>query len=429
MRTDSCHVSAGVRALCAAAAVACVVAPSATPASSPVTRQVVAYRSAAQLTALERSGVRVVRRLPALRSVVVEAARPLGRRPVLRRALAVDEPALSETYLPGVAWEWQWDAARVGEVPDWVLRAASNVTVAVIDSGADLRAPDLADKVPATWSVLRQSHNVRDRLGHGTFVSSLAAGSVANGVGISGFGGDAKLLVVQALDDDGYITDVEEAAAIVYAVKHGAKIVNLSIGGSETSAIERRAIRWASRHGALIVAAAGNEHDEGNPVEYPAALLQPVGSRGRGGIGLSVGATAMDGSRAYFSNTGSYLSLAAPGDNVFAAQSADSDWSRVDLPWQSPGYYGWASGTSFAAPQVAGVAALVWGANPRLTVQQVARVLKQSASGATWNRELGWGRLDAAAAVELALETKGATLRSASHPAHEPRPSHSSPPS
>jgi len=300
---------------------------------------------------------------------------------------------------------------------------------AVVDSGADLRAPDLADKAPATWSVLGRSQKVRDRLGHGTFVSSLAAGSVENGIGISGFGGDAKLLVVQAIDADGYITDVDEAAAIVYAVKHGARIFILSTGATETSAIEQRAIRWATRQGALIVAAAGNEHDEGNPVEYPAALLQPVGSRGRGGIGLSVGATSMDGSRAYFSNTGSYVSLAAPGYNVFAAESADSDWPRAKFPWQSPGYYGWASGTSFAAPEVAGVAALVWGANPRLTARQVAQVLKQSAGGDTWNPELGWGRLDAAAAVELALATKGSALRTASNPAHEPRPTHSSPPS
>lgn len=376
---------------------------------------VVGYRSTEQLAALERSGARIVRTLPALRFAVVETSRPLaGPQPVLRRALMVDEPALAQTYLPGIAWEWQWDAARVGEVPDWVLRAASNVTVAVIDSGADLRAPDLADKSPATWSVLNRSRKVRDALGHGTFVSSLATGSVANGTGISGFGGDAKLLAVQAIDTDGYITDVDEAAGIVYAVRHGANIINLSIGGSETSAIELRAIRWAARQDVLVVAAAGNEHDQGNPVEYPAALLQPVGSRGRGGLGLAVGATTMDGSRAYFSNTGSYVSLAAPGYNVFAAESADSDWPRAELPWASPGYYGWASGTSFAAPEVAGVAALVWGANPRLTARQVARVLKRSASGDTWNSELGWGRLDAAAAVQLATETHGSALRSAS---------------
>src|SRR5215210_2197062 len=415
-------MSAFARVLCAAAALTCVAAPSASPSSSPATRQVVVqYRSSEQLDALERSGARIVRTLPALHSAVVETSRSLpGPLPVLRQALVVDEPALAQTFQPGIAWEWQWDSARVGEVPDWALRAASSVTVAVIDSGADLNAPDLAHKSPRTWSVLSHSHKVRDRLGHGTFVASLATGSVANGVGISGFGGDAKLLAIQAIDADGYVTDVDEAAAIVYAVKHGAKIINLSIGGSQTSAIEQRAIRWAFRHDVLVVAAAGNEHDQGNPVEYPAALLQPLGSRGRGGIGLAVGATSMDGTRAYFSNTGSYISLAAPGFNVFAAESADSNWPRAELPWASAGYYGWASGTSFAAPQVAGVAALVWGVNPRLTVRQVAQVLKQSADGATWNSRLGWGRLDAAAAVELAQVTRGEALRSARH---EPRPS------
>jgi subtilisin family serine protease len=311
-------------------------------------------------------------------------------------------------------------------VPDWALRQAAGVKIAVIDSGADVTAPDVADKSPQTWSVLSRRSRVRDRLGHGTFVASLAAGSVTNGTGISGFGGDARLLVVQAIDADGYITDVDEAAAIVYAVRHGAKVVNLSIGGDETSEVEQRAIRWAVRRGVLIVAAAGNAHDEGNLPEYPAALLQPLGSHGRGGIGLAVGATAMNGSRAYFSNTGSYLSLAAPGYNVFAAESADAPWPRAQLPWASPGYYGWASGTSFAAPEVAGVAALVWGANPKLTPPQVAEVLKQSADGDRWNRELGWGRLDAAAAVQLATQTQGAALRSARY---DPRPIHSSPPS
>jgi len=403
-------MSAVARVLCAAAAVACVVVPSAT-ASKAVTRQVVTYDSPAQLVALERSGARVVRTLPALRTAVVETSARVGRRPVLRRALKVDEPALAETYLPGVAWEWQWDAARMGEVPDWVLRAAAGVTIGVVDSGADLSAPDLASKSPSTWSVFSRSHRVRDVLGHGTFVSSLAAGSVANGIGISGFGGDARLLVVQAIDSDGYITDVDEAAAIVYAVRHGARIINLSIGGPESSAVEQRAIRWAARHGALIVAAAGNEHDQGNQPEFPAALLQHVGSYGRGGIGLAVGATSMDGTRAYFSNTGSYLSLAAPGFNVFAAESADAEWPRAQLPWASPGYYGWASGTSFAAPLVSGAAALVWAANPRLTARQVAKVLKQSATGTSWNAELGWGRLDAAAAVQLALRTHGLELR------------------
>jgi subtilisin family serine protease len=392
--------------LCAVTAVAALAAPSAT-ASSPPARHAV---SASSLALLRQAGI----------------DEPLVVRPVLRRTLTVDEPALAQTYQPGVAWEWQWDAARVNQVPDWVLRAAAGVKIAVIDSGADLGAPDVGDKHPATWSVLSHSASVPDVLGHGTFVSSLAAGSVENGVGISGFGGDAKLLVVQAIDREGYVTDVDEAAAIVYAVKQGAKIINLSIGGSETSGLERRTIRWAAAHGVLVVAAAGNEHDAGNLPEYPAALLQPLGSNGRGGIGLAVGATSMDGSRAYFSNTGSYLSLAAPGFNVFAAESASAPWPRAQLPWTSPGFYGWASGTSFASPEVAGAAALAWAANPKLTAQQVGWVLKQSADGNAWNRELGWGRLDAAAAVQLALQTKGLALR---HARYEPRPIHSSPPS
>src|SRR4029453_1158856 len=391
--------------LCAAAAIVLLAAPSATASETANVRQVVTYRSLAKL---ERSGARVAPPPPELRIAVVKARRSVGAEPVLRRALTVDEPALAETYQPGVAWEWQWKASRMDEVPEWVLRAAASVKIAVVDSGADLTAPDLAAQAPGAWSIPPRSPRVRAPLGHGTFVASLAAGSVSNGIGVSGFGGDAQLLVVQALDADGYITDVDEAAAIIYAVRHGAKIVNLSIGGPETSAVEQRAIRWAARRGVLVVAAAGNGHDEGNQPEYPAALLQPLGSRGRAGIGVAVGATAMDGSRAAFSNTGSYLSLAAPGYNVFAAESADSDWPRAQLPWASPGSYGWASGTSFAAPEVAGAAALVWAANPRLTAPQVAKVLKQSAVGPVWTPGLGWGPPDAAAARELAAQNGGA---------------------
>jgi subtilisin family serine protease len=407
------------RTLCSLAVIAALGVPGAVAsAKATAPRQlVVSYDSAAELARLD---VRVVRRIPALHSAVVEARGTVeGQAPVLRRALTVDSPALAPTYQPGVAWEWQWDAANMNAVPDSAQRAAAGVKIAVIDSGADTSAPDLARKAPETWSVLSRSHRVRDTLGHGTFVSSLAAGSVDDGVGIAGFGGDAKLLVVQAISKDGYITDVQEAAAIVYAVKHGAKIINLSIGGPQTSAIERRAVRYAARHGVLIVAAAGNEHEQGNPVEYPAALL-------RGGIGLAVGATRMDGTRAPFSNTGSYISLAAPGENVFAAESADADWPRAQPSWTSPGYYGWASGTSFAAPEVAGAAALVWGANPSLTASQVAQVLKESASGTGWSPELGWGRLDAAAAVSLAKATAGMAPAQARQ---DPRPIHSSPPS
>jgi subtilisin family serine protease len=239
---------------------------------------------------------------------------------------------------------------------------------------------------------------------------------VTNGEGIAGFGGDARLMIIKAGSGDGSFTDLDEASAIVYAVDHGARIINLSLGGPSTTSTEKRAIDYATSHGALVVAAAGNEYQEGNPVEYPAALLQPIGSKGVGGRGLAVGASTTSGTRAPFSNTGTYVSLVAPGDNVFSAvasTASQSRFPRVTLPGSLAGQYGYASGTSFAAPEVSGAAALVWAANPLLDAAGVAQVLKDSASsGGVWSAELGWGVLDVASAVARATGTKTQTATS-----------------
>src|SRR5439155_8505939 len=102
---------------------------------------------------------------------------------------------------------------------------------------------------------------------------------------------------------DGTLTDLDEANANVYAVDHGARVINLSVGGPDRSETERRGVDYATAHGVLLVAAVGNEFQEGNPVEYPAALLQPAGSNGRGGVGLAVAASTRSGQRAFLSNT------------------------------------------------------------------------------------------------------------------------------
>ncbi|MDQ2910784.1 MAG: S8 family serine peptidase, partial [Actinomycetota bacterium] len=343
----------------------------------PAGAAVVGYRSPQTLhRALARFPARVVKRLPALHAVQV---RPNGAIREFAAAVAalsgIDyverlaprvpavEPSLGAAPFPGGTYEWQYSATRADRVPTSVLRAASAFTIGVVDTGADLSAPDLSAKRPLGYSTLNGGTGVSDVNGHGTFVSSLAAGSVSNGDGIAGFGGDAQLLVVQAGKADGSFTDVDEAAGIVFAVDHGAKIVNLSVGGPGSSSIEESAVRYAANRGVLLVAAAGNAYLAGNPVIYPAALLQPAGSNGLGGIGLSVGATDSAGRRAAFSSTGSFLSLAAPGKDVFGALSSNasaSSWPRTALAGSSAGFYGFASGTSFAAPEVAGAAALVW---------------------------------------------------------------------
>jgi subtilisin family serine protease len=225
--------------------------------AGPVT--VVGYSSESALRhAVAQSGSRVVRRIRALHVAELRTP-PAGRildgfrgirytaQPVLRRRLV--EPAIAPAAVPGGAYEWQYAAARENLVQANVARAASAITIAVIDTGADVSSPDLAAKTPATWSVRSGSTDVTDYFGHGTFVSSLAAGSTTNGDGVAGFGGDAKLLAVQAAAPDGTFTDVDESAAIVYAVDHGAKIINMSFGGPSSSPTEqtRNRLRGRSR--------------------------------------------------------------------------------------------------------------------------------------------------------------------------------------
>ncbi len=402
-----------------------VAAPAATATPSikpdPVRRNVlVAYSSRAALDeALARFPARVVRSLPHLNAVEVDpdAHRDLFAAGVseqpgiayvdgLVRRRPRSEPALVALFRPGLPYQWQYVATRANLVPEPVLRAAATVKVAIVDTGADVTHPDLAAKAPETYDVVRKRADVRDRDGHGTFVASLAGGSITNGDGIAGFSGDAQLLIVKASGGEGMFTDVDEAAAIVYAVDHGARVINLSLGGVGTSALERKAVEYAAARNVLLVAAAGNEYEAGNPVEYPAALLQPPGSHGQGGVGLSVGATTMTGRRARFSNTGTHISLAAPGENVFGAIAAGTnarDWPRYALPGSTAGLYGWSTGTSFSSPQVAGAAALVMAANPRLSAREVAGVIKATASGrGSWNPAVGYGVLDVAAAVAAA---------------------------
>ncbi len=171
---------------------------------------------------------------------------------------------------------------------------------------------------------------------------------------------------MRAGSSSGAFSDANEAAAIRYAVDHGARIVNLSLGGPRTSSVERAAVRYAVARGVLLVAAAGDDY--ASRPEYPAALLGPAG--------LAVAAVTRDGRRAAFSNTGSWVSVAAPGEN----------------------------GTSFAAPLVSAAAARVWAANPRLTARQVASILEETASGrGIRTDELGYGIVDPAAAVARAL--------------------------
>jgi subtilisin family serine protease len=373
----------------------------------------VGYRTPAAL-----HGLQVLSRIDALRTAEVRlpnarAERALRSRPGIRYTQRVvprvqaGAPAIA--FSAGLAVpEWQWTAVHADLVPAWVQQAARGITIAVVDTGADVLAPSLAAKSPVTWNVANGVSTVHDSVGHGTFVASLAAGTISDVQGMSGFGGDARLMIVQANRGGTGFSDIDEANAIVWAVDHGANIVNLSLGGTQTSQVERNAIDYATQHGVLLVAAAGNSAQQGNPTVYPGALV--------GNSGLVVGASDAAGARASFSTTGSYVDVLAPGVDVLGALASGVS-STFFTPVATPGSngaYGVGTGTSFASPEVAGAAALVWAANPRLDAAGVAATLEATAAGqGAWTNDLAFGTIDVAAAVQHAT---GATAPPVSRP-------------
>jgi subtilisin family serine protease len=380
------------KAACCAAA---VLALSQAPAAAAHRVVSVGYRDPAALR-----GLRVVDRIPALRvaEVRVRDARALRRlrgrpgirfvQPPVRRERA-GGPALAASY--GLPF-WQWTSIHEDLVPQWVQAAAARVTIAIVDTGADLTVPSLAGRPVVTWNVVTGTPTVSDAVGHGTFVASLAVGSDV------GFGGEARLMVVQANRGGTGFSDVDEARGIVWAADHGANVVNLSVGGSQTSDVERAAVKYAISKGVLLVAAAGNSAQSGNPTTYPAALI--------GRNGLVVGAADETGARALFSGTGRYVDVLAPGVQVFGALAPDAEhvlFTAASTPGAA-GLFGYGNGTSFATPEVAGVAALVLGANPSLTAAGAAYLLEATASRhGRWSAQQAFGEIDAAAAVQAAL--------------------------
>ena len=380
----------------------------------------VGYRTPAAL-----HGLKVVSRVTQLRTAEVvvpnaRAERTLRTRPgirfVQRTVARTDTGSVSAPLTTGGVSvpEWQWTATHADLVPSWVQDAAHNITIAVVDTGADVLVPTLAAKQPVTWNVASGTSTVHDAIGHGTFVASLAAGGGSDPAGMLGFGGQAQLMIVQANRGGASFSDIDEANAIIYAVDHGANIINLSLGGTQTSITERNAIDYATSHGVLLVAAAGNSAEQGNPVMYPAALI--------GRSGLVVGAAGPSGTRASFSTMGSYVDVLAPGVDVLGALATgipNTFFNPVATPGAS-GAYGTGSGTSYATPEVAGTAALVWAANPKLDATGVAEMIEGTASGAgVWNGELAFGNINAAAAVARAST---GTTPSLSWPAALPGP-------
>src|ERR671930_168576 len=316
---------------------------------------------------------------------------------------------LTTTVDPTTHLPFEWQFAHVGmDSALNVDRGSPSIVVGVIDTGWG-QVPDLAGKVVTSWYFTGQTTDPFDTLGHGTFVSSLVAALNDDGQGMDGFCGSCRLDVVKDIG----LTSFSVATAIKQLADAGVRVINMSFGGPGMSQLEKDALDYAIGKGVLLVASAGND---GGPVNYPAAYLQPDG--GAAGYGLAVGASDATNHPAPWSSWGSHLSLLAPGTfgsaplcNVGVlgalppvAELFDGDCSTKWTDSTTGARYGYSDGTSFAAPEVAGIAALVWAAHPELLNYQVARILTQTATrvpGAGWSPTQGWGVVNARAAVEL----------------------------
>lgn len=277
----------------------------------------------------------------------------------------------------------QWNLPMIGATDAWAVSRGAGVVVAVVDTGVDGTHPDLAGRVLPEIDLLPDVAPAPEQNGHGTRVASIIAGSI-NKFGMAGVAPQATILPVSALDPDGMGDSSTVARAVIAAADAGARVINLSLGGPDKDPVLDRACAYATAKGSVVVAAGGNGYETGNHVQYPAASRHV----------LAVASVDRAGMRSAFSNTGAYIDIAAPGEGVLAAIPG----AKFDEE----------SGSSFAAPQVAGTLALVLSANPGLNATEAATVVKMTAdpgiSSSGTDGQFGRGILRADNAVASAVK-------------------------
>lgn len=294
-----------------------------------------------------------------------------------------------------------WGIRKAQVDKAWDVVRSSPIKIAVIDTGVDPGHPDLVGALLPGRSFLTNlttgcARVENDDNSHGTHVTGIIAANANNGVGIAGVAFGAKVLPIKALDCDGSGLLSDVAQAIVYATDQGARIMSISLGsGSDTTTL-RSAVQYATARNVLVVVAAGN-CGTGEPLNPRCSSLNEVSFPAGYTDALAVSATDVDDTRAPFSTQGTYVDLSAPGRRIV---------STVPTYGTKVGTLNYAafSGTSQAAPFVAGIAALVWSRDPSLTAAQVRARLLSSADdlGATGTDDtFGAGRVNALRAVSF----------------------------
>jgi type VII secretion-associated serine protease mycosin len=281
----------------------------------------------------------------------------------------------------------QWQLDYLDAKDAWERADGNGVTVAVLDSGVDAGHPDLAGQVlPGVDLVDGTTDGRTDLVGHGTTVAALIAGRNDDGRGVVGLAPKAKILPVRVLNKDNRYDDATTVAnGVRWAVDHGARVVNLSLGGTGSSEALAEALDYAFDKDVVVVACTGNvTPPAGTDVWYPAR--EP-------GVVAVAGLSHDEGDEPLWTSsiTGPQTVLSAPAADLLGAR---------------PGGYWRVQGTSFAAPLVSATAALVRSRWPRMSAANVVNRLVSTArdlGAAGRDDEYGFGAVDPSSALTSAV--------------------------
>ena len=286
---------------------------------------------------------------------------------IARAVVCINDPLLAE--------QWGWYRIDADHAYESSI-SASGVVVAVLDSGVNASHPDLSGNIIDGWNYVDNNDDVMDEDEHGTMVAGIIAAIANNSIGIAGVASNVSIMPLKVLSSSGG-SWIDLDKAILRAAHSGARIIAMSLGGeySRPSMAIEAAINHAYQDGCLLVAAAGN--DNNSESFYPAACENVI----------AVAAVDQTSIKAAFSNYGEYIDFCAPGVNILTT-SKDGD-------------YVYGSGTSFAAPFVTGVVALMVSRYPQLTNEEVISTLRAEAEDLGemgWDQYYGWGLVNAYAA-------------------------------
>src|SRR6266567_3895382 len=289
----------------------------------------------------------------------------------------------------------QWAPQFIGAAQAWDATLGDpSIIIAIVDTGIDANHPDLAGKIVLTKNYVK-GERASDSFGHGTHVAGIAAAKINNGTGVAGICGLCSLMSVKALGADGSGLTSDVASGIAYATDYGARVINLSLGGSSRTFIIRDALDYALNNNVLPVVAMGNANSDS------------VGDLAYWYSALSVGAVDQRGAKASFSNFGLQTDVTAPGVAVLSTMPTYPVTLNTQYGYKTN--YDALSGTSMATPVVAGLAGLLLSKNPALTAAEVKGIIESSAGdGAAFDLTFGFGPVHADTAITLASQAESA---------------------